>query len=232
MSRILVAEDNDGLRRLIELVLIADDHEVFIATDGEKALSLLDDQRPHLLITDLKMPKMDGWDLIRRVRQSERHGWVPILAVSAYPDLENRKMSFEAGANDFIIKPIDPDDLLMRVRAQIRRDEESTYKRLPGQLQLGPFWLKSSSMEAAFNGAALDLTKSEFMVLAILIMDAPDIVPVDQLLERGLGYPPGAGHATTLRMAIAKLRDKIGDSSENPRYLLNVPGLGYRLEGS
>lgn len=229
MPRILVAEDEAPLRRLYEHILKRVSLDVSTVKDGDEALRVLHEFRPDLLITDLRMPGTDGWTLMEQVRKSEKFGKTPILVVSAVEEELTSYRSLLCGGDDFILKPIRPFELIERIQGMLKRRSFQDHHRFPPSLRLGPFAFESASMQATFEGCPLDLTKNEFMALALLMLEHPHTASLEAILERALGYPPGAGDAKTVRATIIRLREKLGDDTEEPRLVLTEIGKGYRL---
>lgn len=223
--RILVAEDQETLRSSISRNLRARGFEVIEAANGMEALSLWDAEQPQLLILDVMMPRMDGLEVCRRVRERST---VPIMVLTAMDADSDKVAAFDLGADDYLCKPFSVDELLARVRAVLRRADWSTVPPAPGVRRYGDLMIDLDGHLVQLRGETVPLTPTEFALLAQLVASPNKAIPHQTLLQRvwGSGY---SGEAEYLRVYIGRLRKKLEADPSNPRRLLTEPGIGYRF---
>jgi two-component system KDP operon response regulator KdpE len=223
--RILIAEDQDSLRSSISRNLRARGFEVSEAANGLEALSLWDAEQPQLLILDVMMPRMDGLEVCRRVRERST---VPIIVLTAMDADSDKVAAFDLGADDYLCKPFSVDELLARVRAVLRRADWSAVPPAPGVRRYGDLMIDLEGHLVQLRGETVPLTPTEFALLAQLVASPNKAIPHQTLLQRvwGSGY---SGEAEYLRVYIGRLRKKLEADPSNPRRLLTEPGIGYRF---
>jgi DNA-binding response OmpR family regulator len=216
--RVLVVEDDQNFARVMRDNLAFDGFDVEWAADGDAALAALQSRQPDLILLDLMLPKLDGFSLCPLLR---RHGRIPIIIVTARGQKADKLRGLELGADDYITKPFDLDEMLARVRAVLRR----TYPTI-GSLTLGRVILDFRSLSATRDSKRLHLTHREFEVLHYLAERRERIVHRDELLREVWGY---ALTPTTrsVDLTIARLRKKIEDDPHRPRYIRTAHGNGY-----
>jgi two-component system alkaline phosphatase synthesis response regulator PhoP len=226
-SRILVVDDDDNLRRLVAAYLEREGYEVAEAADGPAALREAESQRPDLMILDLMLPGLDGLEVARRVTASKPMAILMLTARSAEDDV---LLGFEAGADDYLIKPFSPKVMLARVRAILRRgrlepaDTSTT-------LVLGDLSLDPRTREATVARRSLDLTATEFELLRVLAEHPGWVHSREDLLERVWGYKY-LGDSRAVDVHIANLRKKLGDDPSDPQHIRTVRGVGYKLRSA
>lgn len=223
--RILVAEDQAALRASISRNLRARGFEVIEAANGMEALALWDSEQPQLLILDVMMPRMDGLEVCRRVRE---HSIVPIIVLTAIDSESDRVAAFDIGADDYLCKPFSVEELLARVRAVLRRADWHAHKPDQGVRRYGELEIDLEGHTVLRRGATVPLTPTEFALLAQLVANPNKAVPHQTLLQRVWGSEYGS-EAEYLRVYIGRLRRKLEADPSNPRYLLTEPGIGYRF---
>lgn len=223
--RILVAEDQETLRSSISRNLRARSFEVIEAANGMEALSLWDAEQPHLLILDVMMPRMDGLEVCRRVRERST---VPIIVLTAMDADSDKVAAFDLGADDYLCKPFSVEELLARVRAVLRRANWAAAPPTPGVKRFGDLTVDLEGHLVQLRGETVQLTPTEFALLAQLVTNPNKAIPHQTLLQRvwGSGY---SGEAEYLRVYIGRLRKKLEADPSNPRRLLTEPGIGYRF---
>lgn len=223
--RILVAEDQETLRSSISRNLRARGFEVIEAANGMEALSLWDAEQPQLLILDVMMPRMDGLEVCRRVRERST---VPIMVLTAMDADSDKVAAFDLGADDYLCKPFSVDELLARVRAVLRRADWSTVPPAPGVRRYGDLMIDLDGHLVQLRGETVPLTPTEFALFAQLVASPNKAIPHQTLLQRvwGSSY---SGEAEYLRVYIGRLRKKLEADPSNPRRLLTEPGIGYRF---
>ncbi|GAC1630010.1 MAG: response regulator transcription factor [Ktedonobacteraceae bacterium] len=224
-KRILLAEDELALRDFVSRNLRARGFEVLEASNGLEAIALWEHQDPHLLILDIMMPRMDGLEVCRRVRE---HSAVPIIVLTAL-DAESDKVSaLDLGADDYLTKPFGVEELLARVRAVLRRTQGEVLQPLDGIKQFGELEIDLSGHIVRLRGAEVRLSPTEFAFLKQLVINVNKVVTHRALLQSIWG-PEYSGEAEYLRVYINRLRHKLEADPANPSYLLTEPGVGYRF---
>ena len=219
MFHIMVVEDDQALNKLICRVLVKNNYEVVPAFDGEEALSLLDQNYIDLIITDLMMPKVDGYDLTKELRESGYQ--LPILVVTAKDTFPDKLKGFKLGIDDYMVKPIDLSELLMRVRALLRRANIEASRRLA----VGGLVLDADAMTAALDGAEIPVTTREFNILYKLLSYPNRTFSRSQLMDEFWGVESNTG-LRAVDVYITKLRDKF---SACPAFeIRTVRGQGYK----
>ena len=224
MSRILVVEDDPAILRGLSDNLKAESHEVLAATDGEEGYRLIVKQKPDLIILDLLLPKLGGYEVCRKVRGEGVH--TPILILSARGEESDRVLGLDLGADDYITKPFSIRELLARVRALLRRAQPAT--ALPNELRFADVVVDFKRFEARKGDTLLEMTRKEFGMLQFLAARAGEVVRRDELLDEVWDY---RNYPTTRTVDnhIASLRAKIEDDASAPQHLLTVHGVGYKL---
>lgn len=223
--RILVAEDQDTLRSSISRNLRARGFAVVEAANGIEALSLWDAEQPQLLILDVMMPRMDGLEVCRRVRE---HSTVPIIVLTAMDADSDKVAAFDLGADDYLCKPFSVDELLARVRAVLRRADWSAVPPAPGVRRYGELTVDLDAHLVQLRGETVQLTPTEFALFAQLVLHPNKAVPHQTLLQRVWGSEYG-GEAEYLRVYMGRLRRKLEADPTHPRRLVTEPGIGYRF---
>ncbi|MDQ3978955.1 MAG: response regulator transcription factor [Actinomycetota bacterium] len=215
-ARVLVVEDDASVRDLLVAILRADGYEVHADHEGLAALRSLGTFRPDLLLLDAGLPDVDGHSIARRIRQSSD---VPIVFVTGADSPEEIRAGFRAGADDYVVKPFDPEELSWRVRAVLRRSG-----RVPEVFEVGDLVVDEGSHSVTRAGAVIALTVIEFKLLSVLLRNRHRVVPKSQLLWEVWGYE-GNDHVVEVHMS--SLRRKL--EAHGPRLILTVRGVGYIL---
>jgi len=224
-AHILVVDDEPQITRVLRTTLSAQGYEIRVASDGEMALEIMKDWTPHLIITDLSMPNLDGIQLCRRVRAVSQ---VPMLVLSVRDQERQKIEALDAGADDFVTKPFSMNELLARVRANLRRTPRQ--QDAPADLiELGDFRIDLATRAVLVSGREVKLTPKEFELLLYLSQHPHRVIPHRTLLAAVWG-----GNSTEqpeyLRVFIGQLRKKIETNAAEPRYLLTERWVGYRFE--
>ena len=222
MNRILVVDDERQLLRALRINLSAHRYEVVTATDGAEALQAAAKHAPDLVVLDLGLPDMDGTDVIAGLR-----GWstVPILVLSGRSDAADKVAALDAGADDYVTKPFNMDELLARIRAQLRRADAVGHYTVD---------VAAKTVHRTPNAPShlpehVHLTKTEWAVLEILIHNPGRLVSSRQILLDVWG-PAHENQTNYLRFYLARLRQKLEPDPSHPRHLLTEPGMGYRFQ--
>jgi len=226
MSRILVIEDDPAILRGLADNLKFESYEVLTAADGEAGYRLIKEQTPDLIILDLMMPKMSGYEVCRKVRDEGLT--TPILMLTARGQEGDRVLGLDLGADDYVTKPFSVRELLARIRALLRRTQPP--KALPDELRFSDVVVDFRRYEARKGGTNLEMTRKEFGVLRLLAARPGEVVTRDELLNEVWGYD-NYPTTRTVDNHIASLRAKLEDNPSEPRHLLTVHGVGYKLIG-
>ena len=221
-ATILIAEDDRDIRGVLRLYLESEGLEVIEAEDGEQALALARERAPDMAILDVMMPGLDGYALTRALRGISD---LPILILSAKSRDEDKILGLNLGADDYLAKPFNPVEVVARVKAQLRRAGRGT----SGSLTAGGLTLDAAALEVTRDGQTVPLTPMEYKILSTLMRSPGRIFTKLQLYESAAGSY-FEGDDNTMMVHISKLREKIEDDPKNPRYIITVRGLGYKLE--
>lgn len=223
--RILVVDDEPRMIRFIRLNLEHDGYEVFEASSGEEALNKLRDTLPNLVLLDVMMPGIDGFETLRMMREVST---VPIIMLTAKGDVEDRVRGLELGADDYIGKPFDPAELVSRVGAVLRRTETPSEPEHDVIVVDDRLKIDFDRREVFVEGRQIKLRPTEFRLLYHLVKNAGWIVPHEQLLAKVWGYEY-QDETHYLRLYINYLRQKLEKDPSNPQYILTERGVGYRF---
>jgi DNA-binding response OmpR family regulator len=223
MSRILVVEDDPAILRGLADNLAFESHEVLTATDGERACSLVHEQKPDLIILDLMLPRLSGYEVCRKVRAEGVT--TPIVMLTARGDEADRVLGLDLGADDYVTKPFSVRELMARVRAILRRTQPP--RVAPDELRFDEVAIDFRRYEARKDGVALEMTRKEFGVLRYLASRAGEVVTRDELLNEVWGYE-ATPTTRTVDNHIASLRAKLEHNPAQSRHLLTMHGVGYK----
>jgi len=227
-ARVLVVEDDRTVSGVVEAYLIKAGLEPRVATDGLAAASEWQRWRPDLVVLDLMLPGLPGLDLLRRMRGDADA--TPVVVLSARGDPEDRIVGLELGADDYLVKPFSPRELVLRIEGLLRRVEQLKQSNLlPRKLVRGPLTVDTGSRVATVNGEAVALTPREFDLLAFLVTHPGQAFSRRDLLRRVWGWD--FGDDSTVMVHVRRLREKVEADPSDPRLVLTVRGLGYRFAG-
>jgi len=224
MSRVLVVDDDPGIVKLVRTYLEQVGFEVAVAYDGKKAMQIARNDRPDLVILDLMLPEMDGWDVCRALRKESD---VPIIMLTARVEESDKLIGLELGADDYVTKPFSPRELVARVRSVLRRVEGTPAR--PERFSRADITIDLSRHLVEVRGQPIDLTPTEFDLLATMMEDPGRAFTRSQLLESVQGYAYD-GYERTIDVHIKNLRQKIEEDARNPQRVKTVYGIGYKFE--
>jgi two-component system alkaline phosphatase synthesis response regulator PhoP len=222
--RILVVDDDDNVRRLVSAYLEREGYQVFEAADGAAALRAVELSAPDLVVLDLMLPGTGGLQVARRISAARE---LPILMLTARGGEDDVLRGFEAGADDYLIKPFSPRVLVARVRAILRRVGLEGEER-EGVVEVGGLSLDARTREVTVDATPVDLTSLEFDLLHALVDHPGWVYSREQLLEQVWGYDY-LGDSRVIDVHVANLRKKLGDDPVDPRFIRTVRGVGYKF---
>jgi DNA-binding response OmpR family regulator len=239
---ILVVDDDAKIVRLVRTYLERDGFSVVTAADGPAALQAIETHRPALVVLDLMLPELDGRAVIRAVRRDEEAGSTPILMLSARGSTLDRIAGLEDGADDYLPKPFSPAELVVRVKSILRRSAPGT-PPAPGiggagderpvgmarpPLVRADLVVDPDRHEVTRDGRIVPLTRVEFRLLLTILEADGRVLSRDQLLDAVYGHDGADVLDRTVDVHVGRLRDKLGDDADEPRYVSTVRGVGYR----
>ena len=222
---LLFIEDDDQIRLALTMALEDEGYKVHEAPDGASGLAAFAEYEPDLVLLDLRLPDMSGFDVCRALRAASI---VPIIIITAQTDTYDLVAGLEAGADDYITKPVVPKELAARIRALLRRVQLQESTSTPRATRLGDVELRREQGLVLKAGREVSLTKTEFRLLCEFADHAGAVLSRDQLLERVWGYEY-LGDSRLVDAHVRRLRVKIEDHPDDPRLIVTVRGLGYRL---
>lgn len=227
-ATVLVIEDDPSVSQLVRLYLVHEGYEVLDAKDGETGLQLATEASPALILLDLNLPKMDGIEICKRVRQVSD---VPIIMVTARVDEDDRLDGLDLGADDYVSKPFSPRELMARVRAVLRRtqNEAELKESHGGTVEAGGYHIDLEARTVSIDGKELQLTPTEYRLLVYFINSNRRTVSREQIIDSAIGYT-FAGFERTVDTHISNLRRKLEQANGGERHLKTVYGVGYRFE--
>ncbi|MDA3129827.1 response regulator transcription factor [Aliibacillus thermotolerans] len=229
-QKFLVVEDEESIATLIKYNLEQAGYEVEVAEDGEIAIDKFKNKPFDFVMLDIMLPKVDGIEVCREIRQQSRH--VPILMLTAKDDEFDKVLGLELGADDYMTKPFSPRELMARVRAILRRvsEDQQPKEEEIKKIEIGALTIYPENYEAYLNGEPIDLTPKEFELLLYLVNGKGKVITRDQLLNAVWNYE-FVGDTRIVDVHISHLRDKIEPNTKKPTYIKTVRGLGYKFEG-
>ena len=225
MAKVLVVEDEQSLREALVFFLEKEGHEVSVAVDGEEAKQVYEKLGADIILLDLMLPKVDGNQVCKQIRQSSN---VPIIMLTAKDSEIDKIVGLEIGADDYITKPYSTRELLARIKAVLRRQAEPPVN-IESVFVAGELRLDSDRHVVTLNGNPLTLPLKEFELLELLMENVNRVLTRGQIIDRvwGSNY---FGDTKTLDVHIKRLRSKVEDDPGRPKYIQTVRGLGYKLE--
>jgi two-component system alkaline phosphatase synthesis response regulator PhoP len=223
-KKILVVDDDVKTVELVKLYLNRDGYRVLTAYDGTEALRLARESHPDLIVLDLMLPGMDGFEVCRTLRDESD---VPIVMLTARTTDEDKLTGLGLGADDYVSKPFSPRELAARVRAVLRR---LPGERGPAEIKRGELVLNFLKQEASIAGRHLNLTPVEFKLLGVLAKEPGRVFSRTELVEKALGYDY-KGFDRTIDVHILNLRRKLETDSRHPKYIKTLYGSGYKFSG-
>jgi DNA-binding response OmpR family regulator len=224
---ILIADDEEDIRNLIKISLEENGYTVFAAQNGREAWDILASQDVHLAILDVMMPVMDGFNLLRKIRE---HSTIPVIFLTARTDEIDKVLGLGLGADDYIAKPFSVAELLARVGAQLRRNNEylSTKEKSPVIITYGDLSVDKEKCCAYKNGEPIELGAKEYKLL-LFFLEHPEKVFTKRQLYQAVWDEEYYFDDNTIMVHISRIRNRIEDDPQNPKYLKTIRGIGYKL---
>lgn len=231
MTKILVVDDEVSIVKLLQFNLEKSGYEVMTAFDGMQALDMVKSEQPDFIILDLMLPKMDGMDVCKTLRQEKI--LTPILMLTAKDDELDKIIGLELGADDYLTKPFSPREVIARVKAILRRIQVTPEAAASPEhlvIAMGEIRIYPEKYEVYRQDTKVELTPKEFELLLYLANHQGRVLTRDQLLNAVWNYD-FIGDSRIVDVHVSHLREKLEDDTKNPRYIKTVRGLGYKLEG-
>ena len=219
MFKILVVEDDKNLRKLIVTCLEKANYTVFDTKNGEEALELMDRQYVDLIVTDIMMPEMNGYELIKELRDANYN--TPILIITAKEDIEDKRVGFSLGADDYMVKPINIDELIMRVKSLLKRSNQANEKKI----KIGDVELDYDKLEIRKKDKVYQLTQKEFYLIYKMLSTPDTIFKRQDLIEEIWGLE-NESDFRTVDVHIKRLREKLEEIHEFE--IVTIRGIGYK----
>ncbi len=227
LARALLVEDDNDICELVRIILRSESIELDIANDGKCGLHKALDSHYDIVILDLMLPELSGWDVCRKLRQNPGTRSIPIMMLTAKGEEKDKVYGLEQGADDYVAKPFSPREFLARVKALLRRSAD--YNRSPETMKFEKLFIDAQGYEATVNGKPLSLTPKEFDLLFLLANNAGAVLEREALLEQVWGYNY-LGDTRTIDEHIKRIRQKLAEEDPENTYIQTVWGVGYKFE--
>lgn len=227
MKKILIVDDEQPIRTLLAYNLQQAKYETVLAADGEEAIEKTDSEKPDLILLDLMLPKMDGIDVCKTLRQRDIN--VPIIMLTAKSDELDKVLGLEIGADDYMTKPFSPREVVARVKAVLRRSGPRTDAEGSEVITSGNLVVHPEQYEAYLNEEELEFTPKEFELLVYFMQNKNRVLSRDQLLSAVWNYD-FAGDTRIVDVHVSHLREKIEENTKKPTFIKTVRGIGYKFE--
>src|ERR1700690_2254444 len=225
---VLLIEDDSKIAKVVKVYLEGAGYRVIYADPGKKGGEAAIKERPLLAVLDLMLPDITGAEVCQELRQI---GYVPIIMLTAKASEEERVAGFALGADDYVVKPFSPRELVYRIKAVLRRQQKGDLEHAaPLSFNKGAIIIDGASYEVKKGGASVNITPTEFKVLYILAANPGRVFPREELVEKALGYQ-FEGYERSIDAHIKNIRHKIEEDPRNPDYILTIYGVGYRFSG-
>jgi OmpR family response regulator RpaB len=224
---ILVVDDDRAVCQMLEIRLPMAGYSALTANDGVTALEMAEQKTPDLVVLDVMLPDMSGYEVCRQLRDRHR---IPIIMLSGLSEIKERIMGLEAGADDYITKPFSPRELEARIATILRRtkDASSLSSTPPGTMRVGQLQIDTNRQQVYKNDTRIWLTYTEFKLLELLFEQAGEAVSRADILEQLWGYAPSRqSDLRVIDVYVARLRSKIEDDPKNPELIITIRGFGY-----
>ncbi|KZL94409.1 response regulator transcription factor [Clostridium magnum] len=224
-EKILIVDDEEHIRELIKFNLDTNGYRTICADNGLEALRMVKSENPQLILLDVMLPNMDGYDVCKEIRRDNSISSTPIIMITAKGEEFDKVLGLELGADDYMTKPFSIRELIARVKAILRR---TNIKPIDNSYSFGTVNIDFEKHEVTKEGAKVELTLKEFELLEILIKNKGRVMTRDFLLDEIWGYEY-IGETRTVDVHIRHLRQKVEDDDKNPKYIETIRGIGYRF---
>jgi len=226
--RVLIVDDDPAIIKFLRANLKAEDYETLAALDGAEALETIERELPDLVILDIMMPKVDGFEVCRQLREWSQ---IPIIVLSARGDEQDKVKCLDLGADDYITKPFGVEELLARVKAVFRRTQAIGATATQPAFSSDDLEINFAQRKVTIAGDEVKLTPTEYHLLQELVLNAGKVLTHIHLLNKVWG-PEYRDEREYLHVFIRRLRNKLEPDRANPRYILSVPGVGYQFKAT
>jgi len=223
---ILITDDEVVIIKLLQAGLEDEGWKTLVAMDGAQALHVIEMESPDLVILDLNMTKLDGYEVLRRLREWSQ---IPVIVISAQSGMNGKVKCLNLGADDYVTKPFGVEELIARVKAVLRRNRRNNSRSTPSSFTSGDLKIDFDARRVSVSGNEVRLTPTEFSLLGELVLNAGKVLTHTYLLKKIWG-PEYESEREYLYVAVGHLRAKIELDSKHPKYIISVPGVGYRFQ--
>lgn len=224
-AKILIADDDQNIRQLLKMYLEKEDYEVFEAIDGEDAVRMFDKENPDLILLDVMMPKLDGWQVCRELRKKTE---CPIIMITAKGETFDKVLGLELGADDYVVKPFEPKEIIARIKAVMRRTGKQGDGEEKKEVEFDKLSVNMTKYELKVDGKVIDTPPKEMELLYHLASNPNRVYTRDQLLDEVWGFEY-YGDSRTVDVHVKRLREKLEGVSDKWE-LKTVWGVGYKFE--
>lgn len=230
-AKVMLIDDDESLHVLMRRIVEDAGYAFCAAFDGEEGLTLLAGEKPDLLLLDVMMPGMNGFEVCRRMREDGRR--IPIIFLSAKNDIVDKSIGFRAGGDDYVTKPFDATELILRIEAHIRRHKDTIdFARCTtrdGSVTIGDLEVRFDEYQVLVHGVPANLTTKEFEIVAFLATHPGKVFTRGQIQEYIWGEGEVDAHSNSITVFVRKIREKIEENPSEPKYLLTVQRVGYKM---
>ena len=223
---ILIVEDEQDIRELLEIHLSKEGYKIFTAEDGIQALNIFEGNDIDIALLDVMIPKIDGFKVLKSIRETSD---IPVIFITAREEESDKILGLGLGADDYVVKPFSPIEIIARVKAQLRRYYKYSSKTYKTGTIIGQLMLDKESCTICKNNIQLDLNPKEYRLLEFILENPGKVYTKKQLYEIVWGNPY-YGDSNTIMVHISHIREKIEDDPKNPKYLKTIRGIGYKME--
>ncbi|GCD09258.1 DNA-binding response regulator [Clostridium tagluense] len=226
MMNILIVEDEQDIRELLEIHLSKEGYKIFTAEDGMQALDIFQNKDIDIALLDVMIPKIDGFNVLKKIRETSE---IPVIFITAREEESDKILGLGLGADDYVIKPFSPIEIIARVKAQLRRYYKYSNKAHKTVTIVGELMLDKESCSIYKNNIELALNPKEYRLLGFILENPGKVYTKKQLYEI-VWENPYYGDSNTIMVHISHIREKIEDDPKNPKYLKTIRGIGYKME--
>jgi DNA-binding response OmpR family regulator len=229
METILLIDDDEQLVLLLRAYLKNSDYEILIARDGKEGIDLFKENpdKISLIIVDMSMPVLNGLEVCRIIRGKFHYTNIPILMLTSMASIEDKYLGFNSGADDYLVKPFEPLELLLRIKSLLKKVSQKEIKQAKKNSLTGVLDIDIKSQKVKSRGQEIYLSRLEFDLIRFLSENPDRPIPPEEIFEKVFEYSPTTGTTDTVRTHMRNLRVKIEDDPANPKIITNIPKRGY-----